>query len=140
MNHYVQFGRTGQPLRFHDQLDGAEWGVYERGQIAQARLIAPELVRRLRVPPTATALLDIGGGHGLYSAELCKRHSQLRATILDLPGAIATRADQCSLTGVASRMEFRTGNALTDDFGCEVYDIVLLANVVHHFSFESMSA
>jgi len=73
MNHYTEFVRTGQALRFHARLTDADWNVYERGQLAQARLIAPELARRLVLPSKARTLLDIGGGHGLYAMELCKR-------------------------------------------------------------------
>ena len=80
------------PLRFHERLTDANWSVYERGQPAQARLIAPELVRRLALPAKARTLLDSGGGHGLYAMEFCARDLELRgSTILDLPGAINTR-------------------------------------------------
>jgi hypothetical protein len=33
-------------------------------------------------------MLDIGGSHGLFSIELCKRYSSLSSTIMELPGAI----------------------------------------------------
>jgi SAM-dependent methyltransferase len=38
---------------------------------------------------------------------------------------------------MASRLEFKTGNALMDDFGSAAYDVVLLANLVHHFNYTS---
>jgi SAM-dependent methyltransferase len=133
MNHYTEFLRTGQALRFHARLTDAYWNVYERGQLAQARLIAPELVRRLALPAKARTLLDIGGGHGFYAMEFCNRHPELRATILDLSGAINTRVGQVSRE-LAARVEFRIGNALTDDFGSDAYDVVLLANLVHHLT------
>jgi hypothetical protein len=136
MNHYTEFARTGQALRFHERLTDADWSVYERGQLAQARLIAPELVRRLVLPAKARTLLDIGGGHGFYAMELCKRHPELRAPVLDLPGAINTRGGQVS-EELASRLEFRIGSALTDDFGSNACDVVLLANLVHQFSYAS---
>ena len=138
MNHYTEFLRTGQAFRFHARLTDVDWNVYERGQLAQARLIAPELVRRLALPAKARTLLDIGGGHGFYAMEFCNRHPELRATILDLSGAINTRVGQVSRE-LAARVEFRIGNALTDDFGSDAYDVVLLANLlmVHHFTYAS---
>jgi hypothetical protein len=136
MNHYSEFARTGQALRFHERLTDADWTVYERGQLAQARLIAPELVRRLVLPAKAQTLLDVGGGQGFYATELCRHHRELRATVLDLPGAINTRP--CQLTKqLAARLEFRIGSALTNDFGSDAYDVVLLANLVHHFTYAS---
>ena len=53
-------------------------------------------------------------------------------------GAIDTRVGQVSKE-LAARLEFRIGNALTDDFGSDAYDVVLLANLlmVHHFTYAS---
>jgi hypothetical protein len=35
--------------------------------------------------------------------------------------------------GMADRVIHRAGNALTEDLGTEVYDLVFMAAVVHHF-------
>ena len=107
--------------------------VYERGQRSHAALMAKELAWRLPVPRTATALLDVGGGHGLYSIELCRRHPRLYATILDLPGAASPTASSLSSSGI-DRIESRAGDVLVYDLGSEAYDLILLANVMHHFT------
>jgi tRNA A22 N-methylase len=50
--------------------------------------VAKEVAPKIPVPNGATAMLDIGGSHGLFSIELCKKHSSLSSTIMELPGSI----------------------------------------------------
>jgi len=125
--------RTGQPLRIHEQMRDEQWELYQRGMRAGANLAAPELALRIPVPPGAREMLDIGGSHGHYSVALCRKHPGLRATILDLPEAVAHAAPILAQEGMGDRVVHRAGNALTDDLGEEVYDLVLIANLVHHF-------
>jgi hypothetical protein len=80
--------RTGTPVGHHDaDPDDPYWRRYLTGQYQLARLSAGEVARKLRVPPHARTVLDIGGGHGAYPIELCRRHPALTATVLDLPGS-----------------------------------------------------
>jgi len=100
---------------------------------------AVELAKRLSVPPGATRLLDIGGSHGLYSIELCRRHPDLSATILELPGAVDRASEIAAREGMGERVKHRLGNALTDDLGEGTFDIVIINNLVHHFTPEQNS-
>ncbi|MBU1003997.1 MAG: methyltransferase [Proteobacteria bacterium] len=70
-------------------------------------------------------LLDLGGGHGLYSLALCQRNPKLRATIFDLPGMAEAATRYSELFG-DGRLSFATGNQFTDPIG-EDYDAVLLS-------------
>ena len=71
------FVRTGKPLAVHEGFSQREWAVYQDAMRDVAANPAVELAKRLPVPQGATRLLDIGGSHGLFSAELCKRHPAL---------------------------------------------------------------
>jgi predicted O-methyltransferase YrrM len=73
----------------------------------------------------ARRLLDLGGGHGLYSVALCERNPNLEATIFDLP-EIERYADSMLSAHHATRIHFQPGNLFTDDLG-EGYDLVLLS-------------
>ncbi len=126
-----RFIQTGAPVTFHEKLTGAEWEDYERGMAAIARLTLPEVVWRTPIPSVATALLDIGGGHGLAAARFLQRHPMLHATVLDLPQALAAAAPLP--TDVAERVERVVGDALTADLGHETYDVIYVANLLHHF-------
>lgn len=130
---YEEFVRTGTPLEMHDTADDAQWSVYQRGMRSLAGLSADEVARRMPVPAQAIRLLDIGGSHGLYSVRLCQRHPALTATILDLPEAVRHAAPILAREGMGERVVHRPGNALADDLGEAVYDVVLISNLVHHF-------
>ena len=107
------------------------WRRYITGQLDLARLSASEVARKLRLPGDARSLLDIGGGHGWYSAELCRRHPGLTATVLDLPGSAAIGREIIGAAGMADRVRYLDGNAVTAELG-EGYDCVLCFNLVHH--------
>ncbi|MFB6311770.1 MAG: cyclopropane-fatty-acyl-phospholipid synthase family protein, partial [Salinirussus sp.] len=77
-------------------------------------------------------LLDVGGGHGYYSIEACQRASNLRATILDAPGALGVAEAEIAAAGIGDRIETRGGDALQDDLGGP-YDVAFCFNVAHGF-------
>jgi 2-polyprenyl-3-methyl-5-hydroxy-6-metoxy-1,4-benzoquinol methylase len=133
MEHAEGFLRTGIPTDFHDTLTREEWEVYQRGQRAHAVWSAREVARRVPVPRGATTLLDVGGAHGHYAAALCRRHPALRATVLDLPGAIEEGRALAAREGLGERLVHRAGDALTADLGEGAWDVVFLGNLVHHF-------
>ncbi|MBA3823600.1 MAG: class I SAM-dependent methyltransferase [Ktedonobacterales bacterium] len=127
------FVQTGRPIRFHQEMAAADWDLYQQGMLAIARLTAPEVAWRIPVPSGANQLLDIGGAHGAYSAALCRRHPHLSATILDLPEAIEYAAPLLAEMGMGERVRQVAGDALTTDLGIARYDVVFIANLVHHF-------
>ncbi|HBL26990.1 MAG TPA: SAM-dependent methyltransferase, partial [Acidobacteria bacterium] len=81
----------------------------------------------------ARDLLDVGGAHGFHAAALCRRHPALRAVVLDLPEALATAAPLLAAQGMGDRVVHQAGDARTADFGRERYDVILVAQLVHHF-------
>ncbi|GAA2890789.1 methyltransferase [Nonomuraea rubra] len=95
---------------------------------AMAARQAPATARAVPVPRGARHVLDVGGGHGLFSLALLRRHPRLRATVIDLPDALETAASHPRLTP-------RAGSFLEDDLGTG-YDVVLLFNIVHGLSDE----
>jgi 2-polyprenyl-3-methyl-5-hydroxy-6-metoxy-1,4-benzoquinol methylase len=124
--------RTGKPAGHHDApLDDPYWRRYITGQFDLARLSAGEVARKLRLPAGARSLLDIGGGHGWYSAQLCRRHPGLSATVLDLPGSAIIGREIIAAAGMSDRVRHREGDAITAELGSG-YDGVLCFNLVHH--------
>ncbi|HXJ36820.1 MAG TPA: class I SAM-dependent methyltransferase [Candidatus Eisenbacteria bacterium] len=131
-----RFVRTGAPVDMHARMSKEQWGIYQRGMRALARTSAAEVIQRTPVPKGATALLDVGGSHGLYSVAFCRQYPALRATVLDLPEAVAEAAPLLAEERIGDRVVHRVGNAITDDFGTSVYDVVLFSQVVHLFRAE----
>lgn len=126
--------RSGKPVGHHDAPPGDPyWRRYIYGQLDLARLSADEVARKLRLPGDPRSLLDIGGGHGWYSVQLCRRHPRLTATVLDLPGSAAIGREIVARAGMADRVQHRDGDASTADLGGG-YDGVLCFNLIHHLT------
>lgn len=128
------FVRKGTPIEIHEHMTPETWEIYQRGMRSGARLATPEVALRLPMPRHARAMLDIGGSHGYYSVALCRRYPDLRATVLDLPEAVVAAAPLLAREGMGDRVIHRADNALTADLGREEYDLILVANLVHHFT------
>ena len=86
---------------------------YIAGQRELARLSAAEITKKLPLPRRPRALLDLGGGHGWYSASLCRRYPGLTATVLDLPGSAAVGREIIAAAGLSDRVLFRDGDVTT---------------------------
>ena len=131
---YEEFVRTGVPLDVHRSVTSdADWDLYQRGMRSLAGLSAPEVASRTPVPPNARDLLDIGGSHGYNAVVLCRKHPALRAVILDLPAAVAQAAPILAKEKMGDRVVHRAGDALADDLGAEAWDVIFIAQLLHHF-------
>ncbi|MDO1447397.1 class I SAM-dependent methyltransferase [Rhodocytophaga aerolata] len=131
-----EFMKTGRGLQYHDTFTAAQWDSYQKGMYAIARVTSPEVGQRTPLPKGATKMLDIGGSHGLYSEELCRRHPLLHSTILDLPAAVEKAKPILASSPVKDKIHYLPGDALQDDLGNNQYDLVFMANLVHHFTHE----
>ncbi|GKS11047.1 SAM-dependent methyltransferase [Paenibacillus chitinolyticus] len=78
-------------------------------------------------------LLDIGGGAGTYSIALCKKYSDLKATILDLEPILKTTNEVVAASGFSERIHTKAANYHHDHFGNHA-DAILLSNVLHQES------
>jgi SAM-dependent methyltransferase len=136
MDYVGTFLKTGKGLQYHETLTEDEWFYYQKAMEATAAATSREAVNKIPVPPGATRMLDIGGSHGLYSVALCKKHAGLTATIFDLKGAVDKAAPILAKYNMQNNVSHQIGNALTDDLGTEMYDVVVMASVAHHFTAE----
>lgn len=134
-----QVTRHGQSVGHHDAPPGDPyWRRYIGGQYELARLSAAEVARKLPLGGNPRAVLDIGGGHGWYSAQLCRRYPHLTATVVDLPGSAAIGREIIAAAGLADRVVHRDGDATDGDLGSG-YDAVLCFNLVHHLTPEQIA-
>lgn len=126
--------KTGQGFEIHDY--GAEdprWRRYIRAMFELARLSAPEIARKITLPPKPGRVLDLAGGHGWFAAEICRRHEGLVATVLDLPGSVRIGREIIAENGMAERVRHVEGNMFTEDLGGP-YDAALCFQIIHHLS------
>jgi SAM-dependent methyltransferase len=123
---FESYVRTGKGKDFHDELGDGDWHTYHQGQADQARLIAKDLVGSVRIPDGSTRMLDLGGGHGLYSVAFCTRYPDLQARVLDL-------AIPVSATSVSNRVKFEVADVRSAALPPSSTHIALVANLIHHF-------
>lgn len=133
IEHFEAFVRTGVALDIHEHMSAEEWGLYQRAMRSGANLSVKEVVLRTPVPRHARRLLDIGGSHGYYSVAFCRKHPQLHAVILDLPEAAQSAAALLAREGMGERISYQVGDARCTDLGNGSYDVIFIANLVHHF-------
>lgn len=127
--------RNGHPAENCDawlNRHPGSWERYHANLHGVARLLFPEVVKRLRLPPAAKRLVDIGGSHGLYSVELCRKHPGLSAVIFDWPQAAPAALKTIRDHGMSDRVSFVEGDFFRDSIG-EGYDAALLFNVIRIF-------
>jgi hypothetical protein len=129
--------RSGRGLDSHRFLESSDrWAIYQEAMLETAHPAAPLLASSIPVPEGAELLLDLGGSHGLYGALICRAHPPLRSVVIDLPEAIVPARELARREGIDDIVEHRAGDALTDDLGEEAFDVVLVANLIHHFTGE----
>jgi 2-polyprenyl-3-methyl-5-hydroxy-6-metoxy-1,4-benzoquinol methylase len=127
-----EFVRFGRPLDFHSRMTAVERDLYHRGMRALAGIAGPEVARRIPVSNGARRMLDLGGSHGHFAAEICRRHPNLSAEVIDLPDAIEAAGPLLAAEGLGERLVHRSGDATQADLGTEQFDLVLMSNLAHH--------
>ena len=120
----------------HSLNDPELWSRYQRAMLEIARLQAKSLAGKIPVPKGARRLLDIAGSHGLFAAELVRRHPGLTAEVIELESALEAARELAREEGIADLVSHRAGDLRRDDFGREEVDVVLLSNILHHFQAE----
>jgi hypothetical protein len=93
-----------------------------------------EVVTAVDSPENAERLLDVGGGHGLYTVGLCRDHPELQGTVLDWPiGLEAARETLEENPDVADRIGLVERDFEKEELP-EEYDVAFLGNIVHGVS------
>jgi 2-polyprenyl-3-methyl-5-hydroxy-6-metoxy-1,4-benzoquinol methylase len=131
--------RDGGSFEIHREPaeDEEYWRVYITGQYEIARLSAQEAAKTIRLPSQPSALLDVAGAHGWFSAELCKRHETLNATVVDLPGSARIGREIIAKAGMSDRVAHREGDMFESDLGGP-YDGALVFDIIHHLAAEQV--
>lgn len=124
--------RNGDPpATVYEWLDDHpdRWPVAQAAFELTAELIGDDIAATLDVPDGGS-VLDVGGGHGLYSIAVCDRHPTASATVFDTPAVADLATENAAAAGLADRIDVRTGDYEDHAFDGN-YDLVLVFNVVH---------
>ena len=125
--------RTGKGVEIHSTLGSADWSLYQRAMAEGARDFETFVAKRLPVARGARLCLDVAGAHGRVGAALCRAHPGLRSVVLERREAIPEARRLAEEAGISDVVSFRECDMLDDDYG-ETADVVVLANILHHFS------
>ncbi len=112
------------------------WKLFNSFEMAIARWIGPGIVKSVRLPPGSRKMVDVGGGHGLYSIMFCQRYPQLHATVLDQPEPLRTASENIAREGLGDRISLQSWD-LRKDAISKGFDCALLFNLLHNFSPET---
>lgn len=128
--------RTGKTADIHlYPPEDPRWREYIVAMFQLARLAAPEVARALPLPKGARSVLDLAGAHGWFAAELCRRHPQLQATVIDLPGSARIGRELIASAGMQDRVRHVEGDLARDPLGGP-HDAVLCFQIAHHLTAE----
>jgi SAM-dependent methyltransferase len=126
--------RSGRGIDFHDHQTPEEWQAYQRSMFEGALSVARFVAKRTPVPAGAALCLDLGGSHGYIGALLAQRHPPMRSIVLERREALSAARGLGAGQPWHRLVSFMEGDALRDDFGRAKFDVVLMSNVLHHFS------
>jgi len=154
---YIELGASSADVQAmieclrHDRPAGSVSFVYHEGRTSalddpqtadlltramadRARNVAPLLAEQLRLDGMQR-LIDVGGGHGLYSYALLDRHPELEAVIVDREPALGVARQFANQAGLAERVRFVCGDIHSMAIPADA-DGVLMANILHDYSEE----
>jgi hypothetical protein len=119
-------------------LNPPMWELFHYFEMSIAKQIEKDIVSKVKIPSTARKMLDVGGGHGLYSIMMCKRHPGLSAIIFDSPAPLEETKGIIESERMGKQVSTRAGDFFVDDLG-EGYDVAILFNIIHLFTPERNS-
>jgi SAM-dependent methyltransferase len=124
--------RTGRGVEMHGSLGREHWSLYQRAMAEGARDFAAFVAREIPIAAGARLCLDVAGSHGRVGAALCRAHPGLRSVVLERGEAIPESRRLAAEAGIDDVVSFRECDLRKDEYG-ENADVVVLANILHHF-------
>jgi SAM-dependent methyltransferase len=134
--------RSGKPpILGYEWLDKhpEKWDFYHAGLKSAALLLSREILKKIKIPHSARKLLDIGGSHGQYCIEFCKKHPHLQGVIYDWPQAEKIALRNIESSGMHGRVAFQAGDFVKDELGID-YDAILMFNIIRIFKSGELQA
>jgi 2-polyprenyl-3-methyl-5-hydroxy-6-metoxy-1,4-benzoquinol methylase len=139
LGHLTEAVRKGTRVDLFDLMPGPEERlIHQRAMAQTARPAAQWVADEVPVPHGARRLLDVGGGHGIYSAAICRRHPPLAAEVLELPTALTSATRVAREYGCHRHVTHRPGDIRTTALDGR-YAVVFLGNLIHHYPTEILA-
>jgi len=126
----------GHPERsYFEVFTEKDWETYVYGMRDLAKLLLNEVKPKLILPNNPKSLLDIGGSHGLYAIECCRRYPTLHATVMDFELALRHTSEIVKAEGMSERISVLEGDFTKNELPPN-QDCILMFNIIHGLSEE----
>lgn len=133
--HATEVVKSGErPYQFYDFIsrDPDLSHAFQQTMVGNANIIGPDVVKKIKLPTESGRLLDVGGGHGIFSIQFCQANPHLQATIVDSAAALETARKHVAAQHLEDRIELVAADIWQMDWG-QGYDLILLFNFIHHY-------
>lgn len=135
----TQLGPEGSMAK-NDNKGHEMWVAFAKSMAPMAKAAGPVVAATPSVMPDANApvtVLDVAAGHGYYGIAFAKANKNARVTFQDWAPVLEVAMEHAKLEGVDDRCDTLPGSAFEVHLQHNHYDIILLTNFLHHFSFET---
>ena len=137
--HGPEIIRSGErPFNFYEYTTATPGlsDAHQRMMMGNANVTGPDIVKKVALPDDATRLLDVGGGHGMFSILFCLAHPWLQATIIDDEAALQTARENVAAHGLDIRVKLEADDFWQANWGQD-NDLILLFNLLHHYNLDT---
>jgi 2-polyprenyl-3-methyl-5-hydroxy-6-metoxy-1,4-benzoquinol methylase len=98
--------------------------------LQSSKMLTGLLLKAAPLPDRDLRILDIGGSHGLFSLELCRKYPRVKATIFDLSAALSTTEKNIARYGLHERVNVVAGDFYQDALPGD-YDVIMTLRFLH---------
>ena len=128
----VRNGRTSLHGAGSVEPDHPVWQTFARAMMPMMFPPAQHMAKIVG-PISPCRVLDIAASHGIFGAAIAQANPNAQITALDFGGVLEVAKETVNRFGLSERYQYIPGSVFDVELGGP-YDVVLLTNLLHHFS------
>lgn len=114
------------------EQENPDWVKFAQAMMPMMHMPAEIMAAELRKGGEAYKILDIAAGHGIFGIAAAKQNPTAHIYAADWKNVLEVAMKNAQAMDVANRYHQLAGSVFDIDFGTN-YDLVLIANFLHHF-------
>lgn len=128
----VRAGRTALTGQGTIDFDDPVWQEFARAMMPMMMPAAVHMAQQLAAL-NPCRVLDVAASHGAFGISIVRANPAAHVTALDFPGVLPVTREHVAVAGLNANFSFIEGDAFEVDLEGP-YDVILLPNLLHHFS------
>src|SRR6516164_3834927 len=112
--------------------ENPDWVRFAQAMMPLMSVPSEIMAAELRKDGEVHKVLDIAAGHGIFGISVAKQNPSAHIYASDWKAVLEVAQSNAQAMGVGDRYHLLPGSAFETDFG-RGYDLVLIANFLHHF-------